>query len=71
MKGGYRCGLEATAHLPNQDILGYLEGCQEAFDLGLGGIDWETVSEDGKDEGVEDFAPVGIIKATDRIAKDL
>ena len=33
----------------------------------VGGIDGETVSEDGEDENVEYFPPVSIVKATNRI----
>jgi len=36
----------------------------------LSGVEGEAIGEDGEDEGVEDVAPVSIVKTTNRVAKD-
>jgi len=47
-----------------------LENVHEAFITSKSGIEGESISENGKDKGVEDFAPVGIIEAPYRVPEN-
>jgi len=47
-----------------------MEDIQESFDTRLGRIKGEPVCEDREDKGVEDTAPVGIVKTSDGVPEN-
>ena len=50
--------------------MGDLEDVQEAFVSRLCGVEGEAVSEGGENEGVKEFAPVGIIESTNGVPEN-
>jgi len=70
MEGDDGGGLEAAGDFVDRFILSNLEDVKEACNLTLGRVEGESVGKDREDEGVEDAAPVSIVKASDGIAKD-
>ena len=65
MEGNDGGRFEAAGDFLDGVILGNLEDIEDAFDTALGRIEGESVCENGEDEGVEDVAPVGEVKASD------
>ena len=54
------CSFEATTHLSDGIILGYLENGNEPFDVSVRSIDRKAIGEDRKDNGVKDVVPIGV-----------
>jgi len=69
MQGRYGHGLEAATHLSDKNILSHLKCVQKAFDTCLGGVDWEAIGKDRKDERMKNPLPICIVQSADRIAK--
>jgi len=51
-------------------ILGDLEDVHEAFIMCKSGIEGEAIGEDGEDEEVEKFVPVGIVETPNGVPKN-